>query len=86
MGQVMISIPGYEVVGELGRGGAGTVYLARQTSLDRRVALKVLSINDADMGQRLLGEARLLAEIHHPNVVHVYDSGMIDGRPWYSMT
>lgn len=82
----MERIPGYEILGELGRGGAGTVYLARQESLQRLVALKVLSTSDPGMAERLLGEAQLLADLRHPSIVSVYDSGIVDGRPWYSMT
>ncbi|HAP78384.1 MAG TPA: serine/threonine protein kinase, partial [Acidimicrobiaceae bacterium] len=50
------------------------------------VALKVLSTDDPGMAERLLGEAQLLAELRHPSIVSVYDSGTVDGRPWYSMT
>ena len=82
----METVGGYELLGELGRGGAGTVYLARQASLNRRVALKVLSTHDADLAERLLGEAELLADLRHPNIIGVFDSGMVEGKPWYSMT
>ncbi len=82
----MEQVAGYHILGELGRGGAGTVYLARQDSLNRRVALKVVSTRDPDLSARLLGEAQLLGELRHPNIIAVYDTGLIDGRPWYSMT
>ena len=77
---------GYEILGELGRGGAGTVYLACQVSLDRRVAMKVLSTSDRGMADRLLAEAKVLAELRDPNIVSVIDFGELDGQPWYTMT
>lgn len=81
-----MEVDGYELLGELGRGGAGTVYLARQQSLNRLVALKVVSTASDELADRLLSEARLLSELRHPNVVSVFDSGLTEGRPWYSMT
>lgn len=69
----------YELESEIGRGGMGVVYAARDRELDRRVAIKVL---DAP----LAGEARLIARIEHPSVVPVYESGALpDGRVWYAM-
>ena len=69
----------YELEGEIGRGGIGVVYAARDRELDRRVAIKVL---DA----ALAGEARLIARIEHPSIVPVYERGMLpDGRAWYAM-
>jgi serine/threonine-protein kinase len=67
----------YVVLGELGRGGMGTVYLARQTALaDRRVALKFpppAALQSRRWRERFLDEARTLATVRHPNVVGVYD-------------
>ncbi len=69
----------YELESEIGRGGMGVVYAARDRQLDRRVALKVL-----DHGFE--GEAPLIARLEHPGVVPVYESGTLpDGRPFYSM-
>jgi serine/threonine protein kinase len=69
----------YEVEGELGRGGMGVVYAARDRDLDRRVALKVL---DAAID----GEAQLIARLEHSAIVPVYEAGILpDGRAWYAM-
>jgi hypothetical protein len=70
----------------LGRGGSGTVYLARQESLGRLVAMKVLTVGDATMAERLLAEARVLAELRDPHLMDVIDFGVADGTPWYTMT
>ena len=77
----------YEIVEEIGRGGMGTVYLARDLNLDRDVALKVL--NDAaepDAVERMRREARILARLEHPGIVPVHDVGTLpDGRVFYAM-
>ncbi|HQY05311.1 MAG TPA: WD40 repeat domain-containing serine/threonine protein kinase [Lacunisphaera sp.] len=68
----------YEFIAELGRGGMGTVYLARQNSLDRLVALKVIATGPDPDGRaeiRLLREARAAAAISHPHVVAVHEVG-----------
>jgi formylglycine-generating enzyme required for sulfatase activity/predicted Ser/Thr protein kinase len=69
------ALPGYEFLREIGRGGAGVVYEARQLSLDRHVAVKVLSMPASDPKRltRQRQEAEILARLHHPNVVHVYE-------------
>ena len=67
---------------KLGQGGMGTVYLATQTSLDRKVALKTLSPEFAkkpDFVQRFLREARSMARLQHPNVVQVYAADSVSG-------
>ncbi len=69
------SLQGYEIVRELGRGGMGTVYLARQTALDREVALKVLPHTfglSPHSRERFLAEARALAKVVHPHVVAIH--------------
>jgi ABC-type multidrug transport system ATPase subunit len=76
--------------GILGRGGFGTVYLAHDRTLDRDVALKLLSPRRAaamiDPGYgKFLAEARTIARLDHPNIVPVYDAGIHEGRPWIAM-
>ncbi len=82
------TIPGYTIRRYLGRGASGTVWLARQESLAREVALKVLSpkrAQDADFVARFQGEARAAAALNHPNVVHIYDVGAANGFHYLSM-
>lgn len=85
----MFDFPGYNVVGEIGRGGMATVYRARQVLLDREVALKVLIptlSQDPVYAQRFLQEARMLASLAHPNIVSVYDVGVTPaGLHYFSM-
>jgi hypothetical protein len=78
----------YVLIRELGRGGMGTVYEARDTRLDRPVALKALSPLDggAEAIERLWREARILARLEHPGIVPIHDVGTLpDGRPYYVM-
>ncbi|GIX35406.1 MAG: hypothetical protein KatS3mg126_1185 [Lysobacteraceae bacterium] len=85
----MIEIPGYTVLGEIGRGGMATVYRARQILLDREVALKVMApqlARDDTHAQRFLQEARMLAALNHPNIVQVFDIGKTaEGLHYFSM-
>jgi tRNA A-37 threonylcarbamoyl transferase component Bud32 len=69
----------YELEAEIGRGGMGVVYAARDRELDRRVALKVLD-------SVLAGEAQLIARLEHPAIVPIYETGTLpDGRAFYAM-
>jgi tetratricopeptide (TPR) repeat protein len=75
----------FEVLGELGRGATGVVFKARQRSLGRLVALKMLH-TQGPTGRRELGrfqtEARLAANLVHPNIVHIHEIGTAAGRPY----
>ncbi len=75
----MTEIPGYTILRPLGRGGMATVYLARQESLGREVALKVLTTrheDDPTAHERFLREARLAASLRHPHIVPIFDFGL----------
>ena len=76
----------YEIEGELGRGGMGVVYRARQISLNRIVALKMLTGHyGPEELKRFLAEAEIAAGLHHTNIVQIYEVGEIEGAPFYSM-
>jgi formylglycine-generating enzyme required for sulfatase activity/serine/threonine protein kinase len=76
----------YEVVRKLGAGGMGAVYLARDTLLDRVVALKVPHPSGSPESRaRFLREARAAAKFHHPNFCRILDIGEVDGAPFLVM-
>ncbi|MEZ5384988.1 MAG: SUMF1/EgtB/PvdO family nonheme iron enzyme [Prosthecobacter sp.] len=80
-------LPDYEIVKMLGRGGMGAVYMGRQKSLDRPVAIKILStaLEDADpsFAERFKNEARAMAKLNHPGIVAVHDFGEAAGGLLY---
>ena len=87
-GEVARRLPQFEIMGLLGRGGMGVVYKARQTQLDRIVALKILPPADAasrGFVERFRREARSLAKLSHPNIVSVYDFGESNGLFFFVM-
>ncbi len=78
----------YTFVKELGRGGMGVVCLAEDRELDRLVAIKVLNTLEltADLGDRMIREAQIIARLEHPGIVPVHDVGTLpDGRIFYAM-
>src|SRR5262245_15087619 len=81
-------VPGYEILGELGKGGMGVVYKARHVKLNRVVALKMV-LGSAAVGRseliRFLAEAESVAAIKHENVVQVFDYGDANGRPFMAL-
>ena len=82
------SLPGYEVQRELGRGGMGIVYLARQVHLNRTVALKMIragGLADAEERARFLAEAEAIAAVKHPGIVQVFDFGTHNDLPFFSL-
>ena len=78
----------YQLIRTLGKGGMGLVFLAKQTSLDRNVALKVVRTelaSNPSMMARFTREAYAAAQLNHPNVVQIYDMGDADGNCYFSM-
>jgi serine/threonine-protein kinase len=83
------SLPGYEIRGELGRGGMGTALQGRDTHLGRDVAVKVLleeHTGRPELARRFLEEAQIGGQLQHPGTVPVYELGAsADGRPYFTM-
>jgi predicted Ser/Thr protein kinase len=80
--------PQLEILEFIGKGGMGAVYKARQSGLDRLVALKILPPRpgpDPGFAERFTREARALARLSHPNIVAVYDFGQVDGLHYFLM-
>src|SRR5262245_64990445 len=88
-GVIPASPPGYELIDEIGHGGMGVVYRARDTILDRDVAVKLLAERypaDSSAAQRFLGEARITGQLQHPGIPAVHQVGALaDGRPFLAM-
>ena len=82
------TIAGYEIEQLVGRGGMGEIYRARDSRLERRVALKLLAerySEDAEFRERLLRESRIAASLDHPNVIPVYEAGETDDGLFIAM-
>lgn len=85
-GKIERAFGDYTIEGELGRGGMGVVYLARQGKLKRRVALKMLTGHyGPEELTRFLAEAETAAGLHHTNIAQIYEVGEQEGAPFYSM-
>ena len=81
-------IPGYEILGELGRGAMGVVYRAREIRLNREVALKMILAGEhtcPDTLARFMAEAETIARLKHPHIVQIYAIGDWEGRPYVEL-
>jgi serine/threonine-protein kinase len=82
------NIKDYEIIKKIGQGGIAEIYKARQISLNRPVAIKILFpelTNDPDIVRRFDRESVVIARLNHPNIVHVIDKGQADGRYYFIM-
>src|SRR5256886_4606817 len=78
----------YEIRSKIGEGGMGEVYLAQDTKLDRKVALKILPAELAsnhDRMRRFTQEAKAAAALNHPNIAHIYEIGESEGVNYIAM-
>src|SRR5437762_7691141 len=86
--RVNTTIAHYEIRSRIGAGGMGEVYLAQDTKLDRKVALKILPTDLAanqDRMRRFTQEAKAAAALNHPNIAHIYEIGEADGTNFIAM-
>jgi serine/threonine-protein kinase len=77
----------YTILGVAGRGGMGTVYLGHDPVIDRKVAIKVYTTSEAEFGAEMaeklfLNEAQIAGALDHPNILRIYDTGKVKGRPY----
>ena len=85
---VLRTVGKYEILGELGRGGMAVVYLARDTTLDRKVAIKELGAfhaADPAFAERFLRESQMAGSLNHDNIVTVYEYGAHENIPYIAM-
>src|SRR6185369_4983480 len=78
----------YRIIEKIGAGGMGEVYLAQDTKLDRKVALKILPTNVAanqDRMRRFVQEAKAAAALNHPNIAHIYEIGESEATNFIAM-
>jgi len=85
---VALNIPGYEIIEQIGKGGMAEVYRARHSRLERDVALKVMHTrysDDPTFAERFMREARIAANLNHPNIVQIYDVNRADETLYLAM-
>jgi serine/threonine-protein kinase len=78
----------YEIIGEIGRGGMGVIYKARQKDLERTVAIKMIlasQLASRQQVERFVAEARTMARLHHPNIVRIHETGEVHGQHYFVM-
>ena len=78
----------YELIREIGRGGMGVVYEARQKGLDRSVAVKMIlagHLASPELVRRFQAEAKAAARLRHSNIVHIHDVGQFHGQDFFAM-
>ncbi len=78
----------YRIEAKLGEGGMGVVYKARDTHLDRFVAIKVLrseAVTNPERKRRFVQEAKAASALNHPNILHIYDIDQVDGADFIAM-
>ncbi|MCD4749206.1 MAG: serine/threonine protein kinase [Thermoanaerobaculales bacterium] len=88
MAECPVMVGRYEIIREIGRGGMGVVYLARDPALDRQVAVKTLfqtAWQDDDAKERFLREARSAARLQHPNIITIFELGESHSTPFIAM-
>jgi eukaryotic-like serine/threonine-protein kinase len=84
----LMNVPGYEIMGEVGRGGMGIVYKAWHKEQKRFVAIKMIlgeGTRDERKLRRFMTEARALAALAHPNIIQLYEVGEAEGLPFFSL-
>jgi predicted Ser/Thr protein kinase len=88
LGELPCPFGQYELLSEIGRGGMGVVYMARQIGLDRIVAIKMIlasHLASPEHVRRFHAEAKAAARVQHPNIVHIHDVGQIHGQHYFAM-
>ncbi len=79
---VISEISRFKIIREISKGGQGTVYLAEDPQLERKVAIKLLRVTSPQQKENLLREARITSKFQHPNIVTLYDAGEHEGIPY----